>query len=385
MTDSKRIKAPFTQVLLALLFLTALAACSDNNNTGGGAGPSLGFVATNGAGVGNLTTLSSTSPRETEEDILGATGLHSDSVMTSFGGLVYIIQRLGANSIVVIDPNNPSVVLANYTTNDPGSTTQSNPHDMAFVSSSKAYITRYGLSTLLIVNPETGQQLGTIDLLAFADSDGIPEMDQMVLVDGLLYVTLQRLNRDNFFSAENDSFVVVIDTATDQIIDPNTSDTKIVLAGRNPFDISYLPSSDRIYVSNVGTFSTADDFGGIEVIDPATGLSEGILMTDNDFGGPLGTIAILDETRAYITVFDASFNNFVVPFNLSTQQISTALTDIGTGFIPSLAFDNASFLYIADRDTTNPGVQVFDTDTNLKVEGPIDTGLPPNAILFVDP
>lgn len=384
MSNRKRIKAPFT-LLLALLFLATLSACSDNDNKSGGAGPSLGFVATSSAGVGNLTTLTSTSPRTTEEDILGSLGLHSDSVMTSFGDLVYIIQRLGSNSIVVIDPDNPSVVLANYSTNDDGSTTQSNPHDMAFASTSKAYITRYGLDTLLIVNPETGQQLGTIDLSTFADSDGIPEMDQMVLVDGLLYVTLQRLNRNNFFSAENDSFVVVIDTSTDQVIDPNASTTEIVLSGRNPFDISYLASTDRIYVSNVGTFSTADDFGGIEVIDPNTGLSDGILMTDNDFGGPLGTIAILDETRAYITVFNLLFNNFVVPFDLSTQQISPALTNIGTGFIPSLAFDNTKKLYIADRDTTNPGVQVFDTTTNEKLEGPIDTGLPPNAILFVDP
>jgi len=383
MKDMHKANKLFARFLLGLMVLTTLSACGDDDKTAGKAGPSLGFVATKGDdGVGNLTTLSSTFPRSTEEDVLGSAGLHSDSVMTSFGGLIYIIQRLGSNSIVVINADDPSVVLANYSTNDSGNTTESNPHDMAFVSSSKAYITRYGLSTLLIVNPETGEHLGTIDLSAFADSDGVPEMDRMVIVNGLLYVSLQRLNG---FRAENDSFVVVIDTTTDQVIDPNASDTKIVLSGRNPFDMRYLASTDRIYLSNVGNFFTGDDFGGIESINPNTGLSEGLLMTDNDFGGPVGTIGLLDETRAYVTVFDADFDNFVMPFNLSTQQISPALTDIGTGFISSLAFDHNGFLYIADRDTTNPGVQVFDTTTNLKVEGPIDTGLPPNAILFVNP
>ncbi len=391
MQAMNRKKKTFTFLFLGLFFMTVLAACSDSNNTvtnhngGGGTAPAAGFVLTSDSGVGNLTTLTTTLPRKTEEAVLGALGLHSDSVITSFDGLLYIIQRLGSNSIVVIDPNDPSVVLNNYTANDGGSTTQSNPHDMAFVSASKAYISRYSLNTLLIVNPETGAQLGTIDLSAFADSDGIVEMDQMVLVDGLLYVSLQRLNRDKGFSAENPSFVVVIDTNTDQVINPSSSDNKIVLSGRNPFDMKYLASTDRIVVANVGNFFTGDDFGGIEILNPNTGLSEGLLMTDNDFGGPLGTIAIRDEMRAYVTVFDASFNNFVVPFDLSTQEIGTALSDIGTGFIPSLAFDDAGFFYVADRDTTNPGIQVFDTTTNQKVEGPINTGLPPNAILFVTP
>jgi len=386
MKRSRRNDKSFSLFLIGIFMIGTLYGCGDDqNNTAGSAGPAVGFVVTSGSGVGNLTTLTSTSPRATEKSVLGATGLHSDAVIKSFAGRLYIIQRLGSNSIVVLDPNNPSVPLANYTTNDLGSSVQSNPHDMAFVSTSKAYISRYSLNTLLIVNPETGAQLGTVDLSVFADSDGIVEMDQMVLRNGLLYVSLQRLNRNNLFIAENDSYIVVIDTATDQVVNLGT-DNKIVLDGRNPFSMTYLASSDLIYVANVGTFSTADDFGGIEVIDPKkSGLSDGLLITDDEFGGPLGTIAISSESVAYATVFDARFNNFIAPFRLDTQQIAPALTGIGSGFIPSLAFDNAGALYVADQDAANPGIQVFDTTTNQKVEGPIDTGLPPNDILFVNP
>lgn len=384
MKEHRKDHKTLSPLFLGLFLLAALSGCGDNNS-GGGAGPAVGFVATSDFTVGNLTTLTSTPPRTTEKDVLGATGLHSDSVLKSFGGRLYILQRRGSNSIAVIDPNNPGVVLANYSTNDTGSSAQSNPHDMAFVSGAKAYISRYELNTLLIVNPETGAQLGTIDLSAFADSDGIVEMDQMALVDGLLYVSLQRLNRNKGFSAENDSYIIVIDTATDQVVNPIPADNKIVLAGRNPFSMSYLPATGRIYVANVGTFTTGDDFGGIEVVNPITGISEGILMTDNDFGGPLGTIRLLNESTAYATVFDASFNNFVIPFSLRTQKIGPALTDVGTGFIASLAFDDRGFLYVADRDTNNPGVQVFDTATNQKAEGPISTGLPPMDIIFINP
>lgn len=373
-----------SRILIGLSLIASLYGCGEDNKTGGGAEPSLGFVVTSGSGVGNLTTLSKTMPHTTEKDVLGATGLHSDAVIKSFGGLVYIIQRLGSNSIVVINPNNPSIPLENYTTNDAGSSEQSNPHDMAFVSASKAYITRYSLNTLLIVNPVTGTQLGTIDLSSFADSDGIVEMDQMVIVDGLLYVSLQRLNRNNFFIAENESYIVVIDTATDQVLNLGT-DKQIVLDGRNPFSMTYLAASNRIYVANVGTFSTGDDFGGIEIINPNTGLSDRLFMADNDFSGPLGTIAILSESVAYATVFDANFNNFVVPFRLDTQEVSPALTGVGSGYIPSMTLDHAGSLYVVDRDTTNPGIQIFDTTTNQKIEGPIDTGLPPNDILFVNP
>jgi hypothetical protein len=312
-------------------------------------------------------------------------------VIRAFGDKLFVIQRLGSNSIVVLDPNNPGVPLKNYTTNDPGANApQSNPHDMAFVSSSKAYISRYELNTILIVNPLTGEQLGgTIDLSQFADSDGLVEMDQMVIVKGKLYVALQRLDRNNFYSASNDSYVVVIDTTTDQIVDVDSGTQGIQpidLAGRNPFgDLVYLPSTDRIYLTDTGNFFTGDPFGGIEAVNPDTNTTDGIVLADEAFGGPLGTFGILSDTVAYATVFDASFNNFVVPFNLSTRQIDAPLTGIGSGYIPGMAFDGNGLLYVVDRDTTNPGIQVFDPTTNQKIEGPIDTGLPPAVLVFVTP
>lgn len=363
--------------------------CANNNNDHPAAGPAVGFVVTTDFSVGNLSTFTTTTPRTATNNVLGSTGVNSDSVIRAFGNRVFIIQRTGANSILVIDPNNPGTPLANYTTNDPGANApQSNPQDMAFVSSSKAYISRYELNTILIVNPLTGAQLGTVDLTRFADSDGIVEMGRMVIVNGKLYVALQRVDRNNGFTASNDSYLVVIDVTTDQVIDvdPNTLGVQpIVLHGRNPADLVYLPSTDRIYLADTGTYNTGDVFGGIEAVNPSTNATEGIIISDDTLGGAVGVFDVLSNTIGYATVFDANFNNFVVPFNLSTQQVGTTLTGIGSGYIPGLAFDKNGFLYVADRDATHPGIQVFDTSTNGKVEGPIDTGLPPFEMVFVNP
>ena len=119
-------------------------------------------------------------------------------------------------------------------------------------------------------------------------------------------------------------------------------------------------------------------------MDPITNTSEGVILQDEEIGGPIGTMTVLNETTAYVTIFDDDFNNFVVPIDLSTLTIGSPLTDIGTGFIAELAFDSNGFMYVPDRDTANPGIHVFDTMTDEKVEGPIDTGLPPFAIAFTN-
>lgn len=372
-----------------VLFFALLGGCGTDSSSNP-AGPAVGFVLTTDFTVGNLSTITTTSPRELTVNVLGSTGIHPDSVIRVFGNRVFIVQRLGSNSILVIDPSDPSNPLKNYSTNDSNpNAPQSDPQDIAFVDFSKAYITRYNQNTLLIVNPLTGERIGTIDLSQFSDSDDIVEMHRMVIVNGKLYVSLQRLDRNSFFSASNDSYLVVIDTTTDAIIDvnPNSPGVQpIVLEGRNPLGgLVYLPLTDRIYLANTGNFFTGDAFGGIESIDPNTNTTAGIIISDESLGGSLGNFAVLSSTVAYATIFDDNFDNFVVPVNLSTLVVSSPLTDIGTEFLSGLSFDRDGFLYVADRNTSSPGIQVFDTTTNAKIEGPIDTGLPPNELAFVTP
>ena len=90
---------------------------------------------------------------------------------------------------------------------------------MIFVSEDKAYISRYERTHLLIVNPVTGDSLGAVDLSAFADADGLPEVSLLVLYDNHLFVACQRLDRDNGWVPTDVSVIAVVDVVTDQVVD----------------------------------------------------------------------------------------------------------------------------------------------------------------------
>src|SRR5262249_28679681 len=105
--------------------------------------------------------------------------VNSDAVARTFGGRVYVVNRFNADNIQVLDPSHEFATVSQCSTGN-----GSNPVDIAFISATKAYVTLYGRTQLLIVNPSapadcTGFELGMIDLSQFADADGIPEMDQM--------------------------------------------------------------------------------------------------------------------------------------------------------------------------------------------------------------
>src|SRR5262245_44863602 len=95
--------------------------------------------------------------------------VHSDAVMRWFKGLLYVVNRFGQDNIQVIDPAQGYATVRQFSTGN-----GTNPQDICFVSPTKAYITRYEVTDLLIVNPSTGASLGVIPLGAFADADGVP-------------------------------------------------------------------------------------------------------------------------------------------------------------------------------------------------------------------
>jgi len=140
-----------------------------------------------------------------------------------------MVNRFQADNIQTLDPTRDFATVSQCSTGN-----GSNPHDIAVLSPTKAYVTRYELTTLLVVTPSVGPTcdgfvLDTVDLAQFADADGIPEMDQMAIVDGVLYVSLQQVNRNNSFNPAGNGIIAVVDTASDTVVG------QIVLTGENPF------------------------------------------------------------------------------------------------------------------------------------------------------
>lgn len=307
--------------------------------------------------------------------------IHSDAVVRTYQDKVYIINRLGQDNVIVLDKDNLSTPLIQYSTGN-----GTNPHDMAFVSESKAYISRYGHTQVLIVNPVTGDSLGAVDLSTFADSDGFPEMSQLTLYNNRLFVVCLRLDQNNGFAPTDFSVVVVVDVATDQVVDVDANAAGvqgIVMTGKNPSGASQR--GDKWVLSTVNTFGDLAD-GGIEVIDLGNLKSDGIVIGEAELGGNLNFLAMASDNKGYVVVSDANFANLVKGFDLTTKTVSASLGGLSGGYVSSLgvfgtrlyALDNGSF-----SDPTSGGVKVYDVNTDQLVAGPINTGLPPASIAFI--
>lgn len=307
--------------------------------------------------------------------------IHSDARVRAFNGRVYILNRLGQDNIIVLDEDDISTPLNQYSTGD-----GSNPHEIVVVSDEKAYVSVYERDHLLIVNPATGDSLGIVDLSTFSDEDGLPEASQLALYAGRVFVACQRLNRDAFFAPTDFSTIAVVDTATDQLIDVDPFTQKIDgirLTGTQPF--GFDQHGANWVLAEVGNFGQMD--GGIEAVDLAALEAKGIAVAETSLGGDANTLTMLNANEGYVVVSDKNFANTIHRFNLETGEVSGALSGVSNGFIPTLS-EVAGYLYVIDRSTfDNPGdagLKVFDTSTDALVQGPVTTSLPPFDIAFID-
>ncbi len=307
--------------------------------------------------------------------------IHSDAVVRTYRDKVYIINRLGQDNVLVLDHRDLKTPLTQYSTGN-----GSNPHDMAFVSEEKAYISRYGQTQLLIVNPVSGDLLGEVELSVFADADGLPEVSQLALYGNHLFAACQRLDRDNGWVPTDVSVIAVVDVLTDQVVDvdANTAGVQgIVMTSKNP--AGAVLRGNKWFLSAVNTFDDLTD-GGIEVIDLANLRSDGVVLGEMALGGNLSSMAMVSDDEGYVVVLDASFVNVVKRFGLGMQSVSAGLSGLSGGFVPSLGVFGGR-LYVLDGgsfvDPTSAGVKVYDVKTDQPIAGPISTGLLPASIAFV--
>ncbi len=356
----------------ACLLLAGCGGSSGDSDAPAPALPGTAFVTTAAYPTGGYATIDlDTLAAQTFQ---GNGIVESDNAVTYYDGKIYVINRMGFDNITVLDPSDLTKAERQFSTGN-----GTNPHCIAFVSDEKAYVTLYGANYLLIVNPSTGEAQGRIDLSAFADADGVPEASPMVSVGDKLFVAVQRLENWNPTDA---SYVVVIDTATDEVVDvdPSTDEVDpIVLTGTNPQFMRYDAELSKIVVSETGSYGAQD--GGLETVDPGTYQAEGFFVTEEALGGDVGDFVMVGGAKIYVVVGGFGPNDVAVVENLDGSWQKQGTLGTSGSFIPSLALDGRGRLLVPDRDTTNPGVRIYDTTTDQEVEGsPVDVGLPPNSI-----
>lgn len=307
--------------------------------------------------------------------------IHSDAVVRTYRDKVYVLNRLGQDNVIVLNGDDLQTPLTQYSTGN-----GTNPHDIAFVSEEKAYISRYGRTHLLVVNPVTGDSLGTVDLSTFADADGLPETSQLAVHGGHLFAACHRLDRENGWVPTEFSAIAVVDVTSDQLVDvdPDAEGTQgIVMTGSNPAGAALRGS--RWYLSAVNTYTDLTD-GGIEVIDLANLRSEGIVLDETTAGGNPGSLVMTSERDGYAVITDENFVNSVKRLDLATQSVSPGLEGLSGGFVPGLGLFGTR-LFVLDQgsfgDPASAGVKVYDVNSNDLLAGPISMGLPPSSIAFL--
>lgn len=313
------------------------------------------------------------------EHVVGAA--EPDSVVRLQDERVFVINRYSGSSVQEIDPGDSLKTLWRCSVG-----AGSNPHDIVLIAPDKAYVTRYDATSLAIVDPSVGPSCAGfvrafIDLSAWADADGIPEMDQMVRVGDRVFVAVQRLDRDDFFRPATQGALVAIDIETDTAIGA------VELELTNPFTetkgLVYDPARDRILVGGPGTlFSNLAD-GGIEAVDPKAMVSLGILLTGADLGGDLSDFTMLGSRRGYAIVAAESFEASVIEFDLEAGVSGTPLITSPL-LLSDIEATEEGRLWVVDRDCFDPGLRVFDVAKNEEITAePIYPGLTPFTLDFI--
>jgi len=347
-----------SNVVLCLAALFALGALASAEE--------VAVITTTDFAAGNVSLLK----KDEAVAVVDVLPIHNDNAAFAYGDYVYILERFGADNVLKVKADDiaPSGVVYQYSVGN-----GANPHSMAFLNEHKAYITRNDDTMLWVVDPSATSEetfkIGEIDLSAYADDDGLPEMSPMALGGGKLYVGCQRLDRNAGWTPQ-DGRVVVIDTGDDTVLG------EVVLEKGNPQSMAI--SGGELYVSSAASLFDPSD-GAIEWIDLATDTYGGVRVTEAELGGNVGELLFRSPSKAYVIA--GNWPEYVVrPADLDADEVLPPLE--GSQAAHAMALGSTGELLVLDRSQETPGVYVYGASDQL-LAGPIPTGLPPNTIAVV--
>ena len=339
-------------------------------------------------------------PRSVQNNLLPTV---SDIIVAAYGHYFYRIERYQADNLTKFDIAAPSTPIYQYSVLGSDETGSANPHAMIFLNAQKAYLLRYEKATAWIVNPsattESAFKIGELDLSAYADSDGIPEMESGVIVNGKLFITLQRLDQNNGWVPSNTAYAAVFDTATDTEIDTGIANSDgvkgIPLPVKNPTAIQYLAATNTVYLQAVGDYGSSwtgrdpDYSGGIVTIDPST-YAVSMLVDDGDADShPYGNIAgmaVVSADKGYFIGYADSGDNTLYGFSPATGAVTGPVhADLAGKNIAGMQSGNQTdqngMLWVCNQ--TDAQVIVLNTADNT-IDETISTNLNPIMVAFAE-
>lgn len=149
------------------------------------------------------------------------------------------------------------------------------PVNLSAISATKAYVPMYNLGRVMIINPQTMEQTGEIDLTPYAHTDNSADPASGIVIGGYYYLTLDQINSswmpyDDYRQVD----VVVIDTATDRIVKVISEKESGLCFPTRPFlpGMIFTNEENELYVACTGYFGYNPEHleNGFAVIDTAT-------------------------------------------------------------------------------------------------------------------
>ncbi len=204
--------------------------------------------------------------------LVDVTSLHGDAVVTTVGPVVVAINRLGMDSVRRYDE------LGAAPTWEVSTERGSNPHAVA-AAAGFWLVTRYEETEAWVLDPQSGERLGAVDLAAEADLDGIPEMSSVVAEGDLVLVGLQRLDRDRGWTADPEGRVAVVDPVERSVV-------RVLPVGPNPV---LAPHPDG------GAIAACED--GLWRVN-ANGTTSGPVRPQG-LDGAIGALTVADDGSTY--------------------------------------------------------------------------------------
>lgn len=299
-----------------------------------------------------------------------------DPAARHHGDLLYVVGRGSANTIQVYDPSAGFSLLREFSIG-----AGRNPQDIAFDDQGDAYVSCYDKAVLLRIDVQNEQILETFDTSIFADADGLPETAWMQVLGDRLYITCQKLDR-NTYGPSGPGALLVFDMISEQWLDMDDQSPGIQpidLVGGNPYTRLevFREGADGPFlrVGCAGFYGLQD--GGLERVDPETGLSLGFDITEAALGGDIIGYTGTGPGSVHALVSDSAFHTSLRRVDLDTGQVT--ILDSSNFYVHAdVAYDGGFQVYLADRSLGASGLRVFDSVSGAELtSGVIATGLPP--------
>jgi hypothetical protein len=249
---------------------------------------------------------------------------HSDASTACAGAWLLVVNQMFGDNLQFVDPDSGETV-AQYSVGN-----GSNPNAVVF-HGEQAFVSLYERDYLPVLRWDTGEELARVDLSPWADADGLPEASQLFVHGGLLWLTLQRLDRSTWTPAD-EGMLLGIDPESHAVV------REIPLGLPNPAGRWSIEGDDASVAAN-GAYLEAEDLvldGGLVRVDLSEGVAEPSPLSEALVASNIND-AIIRGEHAWLALDDGWAANRMVAWSLEGP---TELDTLFEGFTPSWAWDD---------------------------------------------